>query len=395
MKVLQHHTLTSLSELDRTMIRAIPEGGNWLDIPPGLSARVDQIRERSLTRGLIHTTYYGRLRWDAPAYTISTFFTRSGNGCFIHPQDDRLITAREAARLQSFPDDFVFLGSTRAIATQIGNAVPPLLAYQVARAVPGDRVVDLFSGAGGFSLGAHWAGKQTVLAVEADDKAVSTYQQNLQAVPTWRAMLGSDESLDELEARVAAVGGVDVLAGGPPCQSFSTAGHRASDERSTLVNTFIEAARRLRPPCVIMENVHGLKSYKKGLVLAAAISDLRALGYEVDLWDLHAETFGVPQRRRRLFVVATRVEAALSAPRELFPRFRQGRMRGVATAAVTTRDAISDLPPPTDHPATVEARGPAAGPYQRLMHGDEQVASCLHALPKTQVELASQLRFAV
>lgn len=393
--VLQGHTLTSLSALDRKMIEAVPEGGNWIDIPPGLSARVDQIRARSLTRGIIHTTYYGRLRWNAPAYTISTFFTRSGNGCFIHPSEHRLITAREAARLQSFPDDYEFAGSTRAIAMQIGNAVPPLLAFQVARAVPGDRIVDLFAGAGGFSLGSHWAGKKSVLAVEADEKAVMTYQKNLPGVPVWRTMLGDAASLDELEARVSRAGGLDILAGGPPCQSFSTAGHRASDERSTLVNTFVETVRRLRPKHVIMENVHGLKSYKNGRVLAAAMSDLRGFGYSVDLWDLHAETFGVPQRRRRLFIIASLTGLRITPPAELFPRFRQGRLRGASTLAVTTRHAIGDMPTPSDQPALLSDRGPADGPYQLLMHGQTTAGECLKALREAPGCPSSQLSFAL
>jgi DNA (cytosine-5)-methyltransferase 1 len=393
--VLQGHVLTSLSALDRKMIEAIPEGGNWMDIPEGLSARVDQIRERSRTRGLIHTTYYGRLRWDAPAYTISTFFTRSGNGCFIHPSEDRLITAREAARLQSFPDGFHFAGPSRAIATQIGNAVPPLLAFHVAGAVPGTRVVDLFAGAGGFSLGAAWAGKHTVLAVESDVRAVETYRNNHQGVDVWQTKLGPQESLDELESRVDAAGGLDILAGGPPCQSFSTAGHRASDERSTLVNTFVEAARRLRPAQVIMENVHGLRSYKQGRVLAAAMGDLREMGYDVDLWDLHAETYGVPQRRRRLFITASLGSAAPEIPPTLFPRFRQGRIRGVPTSAVTTRDAIGDLPTPTQSPALTQHLADAAGAYQLLMRGLTSTADALRELPLAPQRPAAQLRFAI
>jgi DNA (cytosine-5)-methyltransferase 1 len=395
MSLLQGHTLTSLSALDRKMIEAIPEGGNWMDIPAGLSARVDQIRERSQTRGLIHTTYYGRLRWDAPAYTISTFFTRSGNGCFIHPGEDRLITAREAARLQSFPDDFHFAGPSRAVATQIGNAVPPLLAFHVAGAVPGSRVVDLFAGAGGFSLGAAWAGKRPVLAVESDARAIDTYRSNHSGVDVWQAKLGPEESLDELEARVEAAGGLDILAGGPPCQSFSTAGHRASDERSTLVNTFIEAARRLRPAQVIMENVHGLRSYKQGRVLAAAMADLRETGYDVVLWDLHAETYGVPQRRRRLFIIASLRSAAPEVPSTLFPRFRQGRLRGVATSAVTTRDAIGDLPMPGAITPPVSSLSVATGVFQRMMRGLEPISAGVVQLPLAPQRPAAQLRFAI
>ena len=91
------------------MVVAIPSGGNWKNIPLDVpSKRVEGIR---LSGG--RTTYYGRLRWDYPAYTIATYFNRPGNGCNIHPDDasanipqHRLISFREAARIQSFPDNF-------------------------------------------------------------------------------------------------------------------------------------------------------------------------------------------------------------------------------------------------------------------------------------------------
>ena len=105
-----------------------------LSIP---SKRLENIRK---TGG--RTTYYGRLRWDYPSYTITTYFNRPGNGCSIHPDDSqskkpqhRLISFREAARLQSFPDSFRFYGSNSSKYLQIGNAVPPLLAKNVARSL--------------------------------------------------------------------------------------------------------------------------------------------------------------------------------------------------------------------------------------------------------------------
>ena len=74
----------------------------------------------------------GRLEWDKPALTIRTEFFKPEKGRYLHPQADRPITHREAARLQSFPDGFRFCGSKIEIARQIGNAVPPLLVFRVA-----------------------------------------------------------------------------------------------------------------------------------------------------------------------------------------------------------------------------------------------------------------------
>lgn len=77
----------------------------------------------------------GRLRWDAPSLTIRTEFQKPEKGCYLHPEADRSLTVREGARLQTFPDDFEFVGSNFQAARQIGNAVPPLLARRIAEAV--------------------------------------------------------------------------------------------------------------------------------------------------------------------------------------------------------------------------------------------------------------------
>ena len=77
----------------------------------------------------------GRLWWDRPSVTIRTEFFKPEKGRYLHPEEDRPITHREAARLQGFPDDFIFTGSKISIAKQIGNAVPVQLGEAIARAV--------------------------------------------------------------------------------------------------------------------------------------------------------------------------------------------------------------------------------------------------------------------
>ena len=81
------------------------------------------------------TDLFGRLWWDRPAFTIRTEFYKPEKGRYLHPEQHRPITHREAARLQTFPDEFVFMGSKIEIARQIGNAVPPSLAARVADVV--------------------------------------------------------------------------------------------------------------------------------------------------------------------------------------------------------------------------------------------------------------------
>lgn len=83
----------------------------------------------------VHSGAYGRLEWNNPTMTITTRFDTPAGGRFIHPDDNRTLTPREAARVQSFPDSFEFTGSKSSICKQIGNAVPPKLAYFLANVV--------------------------------------------------------------------------------------------------------------------------------------------------------------------------------------------------------------------------------------------------------------------
>ena len=82
----------------------------------------------------VHSGAYGRLDWNKPTMTITTRFDTPAGGRFIHPEQNRTLTPREAARVQSFPDSFEFTGSKSSICKQIGNAVPPKLAYFLAMA---------------------------------------------------------------------------------------------------------------------------------------------------------------------------------------------------------------------------------------------------------------------
>ncbi len=113
--------------------RAIPgEGMNRFDLQKTAPELTPGCWIRKESGG---TDLFGRLWWDRPAFTIRTEFFKPEKGRYLHPEQHRPITHREAARLQSFPDDFVFKGSKIEIAKQIGNAVPPALAARVADVV--------------------------------------------------------------------------------------------------------------------------------------------------------------------------------------------------------------------------------------------------------------------
>lgn len=121
------------TEKSKKRYRAIPEEGmNRFD----LQARAPELTPACWIRKKSGgTDLFGRLWWDRPAFTIRTEFFKPEKGRYLHPVQHRPITHREAARIQSFPDSFIFKGSKIEIARQIGNAVPPLLGQEVAAVV--------------------------------------------------------------------------------------------------------------------------------------------------------------------------------------------------------------------------------------------------------------------
>ena len=123
------HTTCGLTELNLRRIKLTPKSGGtraaWKDIG---ELQIDAYRGKDD----IFEDVYGRMYWDKPAPTITTKFNSISNGRFGHPEEDRAISIREGATLQTFPKDYVFLGtSLSSIARQIGNAVPPEMARRI------------------------------------------------------------------------------------------------------------------------------------------------------------------------------------------------------------------------------------------------------------------------
>jgi DNA (cytosine-5)-methyltransferase 1 len=127
---IPNHRADSLSEINLLRIRSITEGQGRDSLP--LDLQLDCHRENA---GHRHLDTYGRMAWDKPSPTITARFDSFSRGRFGHPVLDRTITLREGARLQTFPDSFTFVGTKVSVAKQIGNAVPPLLARQVASSI--------------------------------------------------------------------------------------------------------------------------------------------------------------------------------------------------------------------------------------------------------------------
>jgi DNA (cytosine-5)-methyltransferase 1 len=170
----------------------------------------------------------------------------------------------------------------------------------VPEAVAGVPTLDIFSGAGGLSLGLTAAGFSIVAACERNEDARATFAGHH---PHTEILDGDAEKIDFRRFR----GQVELVAGGPPCQPWSVGGKRigAEDERDGLP-TFARAVAEIRPPAFLMENVAGILSEARRGHLDGLVETMTGLGYRV-WWDvLDAPQYGVPQRRRRLFVVGTR-----------------------------------------------------------------------------------------
>jgi DNA (cytosine-5)-methyltransferase 1 len=118
---INNHTSTSISPINLERLRATPhDGGDRRSWPDNLVLKCHKDHDG-------HTDVYGRMHWDQPAPTLTSKCISISNGRYGHPEQDRAISLREAAALQTFPDDYAFYGSIPSVALQIGNAVPVLL----------------------------------------------------------------------------------------------------------------------------------------------------------------------------------------------------------------------------------------------------------------------------
>jgi DNA (cytosine-5)-methyltransferase 1 len=195
--------------------------------------------------------------------------------------------------------------------------------------------IDLFAGAGGMSLGFEQAGFDIAAAVEIDPIHCATHEFNFPRTATICASV-VDASGDDIRQR-AGLGDadIDVVFGGAPCQGFSLIGKRALDDpRNRLVFHFVRLIDELRPKYFVFENVKGLTLGKHADFLHELIAALDERGYDCLLpyRVLNAADYGVPQDRRRLFLIGARRGLEL-------PRYPQA-----SKTAATVADAIADLP---------------------------------------------------
>lgn len=220
--------------------------------------------------------------------------------------------------------------------------------------------IDLFAGCGGLSLGLSSAGLRPCFAVEAHPDAFATYSANLlnekkvaHSWPDWLPKTHHDivELLAKYDEDLRGLRGtIDLVAGGPPCQGFSTNGRRdPSDPRNQLVLSYLSFIELVAPKMVLLENVRGFTSmrHEDGGTYSKFVADrIREMGYDVWSELMHANEWGVPQRRPRFFLVAVR--KGLLKGVNPFERIRVARRsfltkRGLDIGPTTATQALHDL----------------------------------------------------
>jgi DNA (cytosine-5)-methyltransferase 1 len=204
--------------------------------------------------------------------------------------------------------------------------------------------IDLFSGAGGLALGFSGARFHPLVANDFDPAAGATFAANFGETPFLSGSIESLSGKELLKVAGARSGSVDALLGGPPCQAFSVYNHQRGfhDERSGLFRQYLRVVSEVLPKVVVMENVVGMTSLDGGRAIDEMHRSLGRLGYKVEHRILRAEEYGVPQERRRIFFIGSRIGSIV------WPEATHGSPDDLLTAHlppfVTVWDAIGDLP---------------------------------------------------
>jgi DNA (cytosine-5)-methyltransferase 1 len=180
--------------------------------------------------------------------------------------------------------------------------------------------IDLLAGAGGMTEGFKQKGFHPIFANDREKSALATFQKNHPSA------IASDEPLETLNPSDIrkylnlSRGELDLLMGGPPCQGFSTLGQRnPQDHRNQLYQDFLKFIEEFRPKAFVMENVVGMLSLQQGYVVEEIIHKTDKLGYGVSVTTLDAVEFGVPQFRKRVFILGAIDKQSRHLNRHILP----------------------------------------------------------------------------
>ena len=214
--------------------------------------------------------------------------------------------------------------------------------------------LDLFAGCGGMSTGLLDAGVRVVAGFENEKRAVDVYNYNHE----YRGAVGHAVDLADASGvqllEIAGVSEVDIVAGGPPCQAFSIIGKRQgmADLRGTLIRDFVRLVGEIRPAAFILENVPNLGRIENGRIYSQVQQELESLGFCVRSSVLAVADYGVPQMRKRIFMVGIAGVSEFPYPPEpTHCTGGEGSLFASCKPYVTVSDALDDLPD-VDSPET-------------------------------------------
>ena len=196
------------------------------------------------------------------------------------------------------------------------------------------KYIDLFSGAGGFSLGFDNKGFKNVFSVDIESSFCETYNHNF---PSHNLFQKDICSVTDAELKyLKEYDEIDVVIGGPPCQGFSIAGNIGrkfiEDPRNRLFKEFVRVVKVVEPTYFVMENVARLYNHNKGNTRKEIINDFENLGYKVECKILNSADYGVPQVRKRVIFIGTKNSQKILFPKKEIDRY------------VTVKEALSSYP---------------------------------------------------
>ena len=220
------------------------------------------------------------------------------------------------------------------------------------------KVIDLFCGAGGLSLGFENQGFESVLAVDMWNNAIDTFNNNRENKV---GIVEDIANIDEKFIKDRVKCHVNGVIGGPPCQGFSLAGKRSEDDaRNKLYQEYFKTLSIINPDFFVIENVTGILSMKKGEVKQDIINRANKIGYNVYQDKLIASDYGVPQNRVRVFFIGIKKELDKKKSFTFPSKFNY---------KVTCEEAISDLPSLDNNEDNTQYRCKPTSEYQKKMRG--------------------------
>ena len=198
------------------------------------------------------------------------------------------------------------------------------------------KFIDIFCGCGGLALGFKNAGYEFQMGIDNDKASLETLKSNFPQSIAAEYDLFDQKAVHEIKKDLKDIF-PDVIIGGPPCQGFSLTGPRKfNDPRNSLYISFINLVDTLRPKAFLIENVPGVRNLYNGKIFNEIESRFNSLGYNVSSEILNSAEFGVPQVRKRLFIVGLKNN---------FGEFNFPEKRLEPDNFISCKDAISDLPP--------------------------------------------------